>query len=95
MSAGEPQEGAYELLQGLKDMGFKVIVFTGYRRVSEASATIEIFNWLKKYDLMQFIDDVDVTKPKWAFFVGDRGLHHTSCSDSLAEIKRRVAMQET
>ena len=95
LSAGVPQKGAYELLQGLKSMGFKVTIFTGYRRVSEASAKIEIFDWLTKYNLMQFIDEIVVTKPKWAFFVGDRGLHHTSCFDSLAEIKRRFAMQET
>jgi len=91
LSAGVPQKGAYELLQGLKRMGFKVTIFTGYRRVSEASARIELCEWLASHDLLQFIDEVDVTKPKWAFFIGDRGVYHTSCFNSLAEVKRRFA----
>jgi|TARA_R110002020_G_scaffold101898_5_gene239659 predicted mannosyl-3-phosphoglycerate phosphatase (HAD superfamily) len=62
-----PMPGAVESLQKLKDMGYRLIIVS--------SRTVEpILNWLDKYNLGHFFDDVTNIKHPAKYYIDDHGL---------------------
>lgn len=67
-----PIKGAGEFLRALKVKGFKVVIFSVRAETAEGLAGIK--NWLLKYNLMQFIDEITYVKPKAIAYVDDRAV---------------------
>ena len=63
----EPQAGAEDFLVSLVTYGYRVVIFT--TRPSE-----RVWEWLCRYDINDFVDDVTSVKPPATAYIDDRSI---------------------
>ena len=86
----EPVEGAREALQKLSEK-YTVIVYTAKARkdrglVNGMSGTQMIWEWLKKYDLNQYVSKVTSEKPRAVAYIDDKGIRFDSWNNVIPQI---------
>jgi len=84
-----PQEGCREALQLLKDKGYKLICFSA--RVNAhvpGNGRTAIKEWLQKYNLLEFFDDITDTKYPSLVIIDDSAVRHTSWENTLKKLER-------
>lgn len=64
--------GAAEFLRELKAQGYRVVVFSC--RCDHPEGLIGTRDWLERFDLMQYIDDITHLKPAAIAYVDDRAV---------------------
>lgn len=79
----EPNIGARESIIGLKNSGYKIVIFTT-RLNPEFDGDIEwknrqIINWLIKYDIP--FDEITNNKPEAIAYIDDRAIRFTNWQD--------------
>jgi hypothetical protein len=83
-----PREGALEFLRELDARGYRVVVFT--TRHAE-----HVWQWLRRFGLSRYVQEVTDRKPPAHVFVDDRAVRFGgSFSDALREIAQFKAHWE-
>lgn len=83
-----PAEGSRESLQLLKDKGYKLICFTARVNADPSGDGYnKIKQWLKKYNLLEFFDDITDKKYPSLVIIDDSALRHTSWDTTLKNLK--------
>lgn len=67
-----PIEGAREFLEQLHVDGFRVVIFS--TRADHVEGKLGIEEWLRRYDLSHYVDDVTHAKPAAIAYVDDRAV---------------------
>jgi hypothetical protein len=80
-----PIAGAEAFLEGLKDDGFRVVVFS--TRADHPAGLDGIRRWLWKWQLECFVDDITAGKPAAVAYVDDRAVPFTG---DWATVRRGV-----
>ena len=75
----EPVEGIKEALKNIKEAGYEVIIVSA--RCQYQMGADAIHDWLEKYDLRQYIDDIVKEKPPAIVYIDDRAI----CFDGKPE----------
>lgn len=76
----EPRPGLRKFLATLKEHGFRLVVHS-------TRPAHKISDWLTRYDLHSFIDEVTDRKPPAMFYLDDRGItFRGNLSQTLQEI---------
>jgi hypothetical protein len=82
---GQPVKGAQEALQGLKKDGAIIVIHSVWADTDERQHAIS--EWLRYFHIpYDFITNI---KPNVDFYIDDKSIHHTTWSNTLAEIERR------
>ena len=86
----EPVEGAREALQKLSEK-YVVIVYSAKARkdrglVNGQSGTQLIWEWLKKYDLNQYVSKVTSQKPRAVAYIDDKGIKFDNWDSVLSQV---------
>lgn len=74
-----PVEGIGKALKDIHDAGYKIVIVST-RCATEVGRTA-IINWLKMYNLLDYIDDVCKEKPPAIVYIDDRAI----CFDGRPE----------
>jgi hypothetical protein len=82
-----PIEGAVFFLHTLKELKYRVVIFSA--RASTMEGHQGILNWLIAYDLKKYVDDITFTKPYAVAYVDDRSVVYRDCNwaDCIAAIE--------
>jgi len=78
----EPMPGVEEALQKLKRDGWEIVILLSTRD------SIRIWDWLEKYDLSQYIDDVTNEKIQAEVYIDDRGYRFKNWKNTLQFIDK-------
>ena len=75
---GEPIEGSIEALKKLSKK-YNIIIFTGKALpdrplVNGKTGKQLITEWMEKYDLLQYIDNITYSKPRAEYYIDDKGI---------------------
>lgn len=81
---GEPMSGVVESLTELRELGYKIMVFTA----RPSSDTIVIEKYCKDFGIP--IDGVFCGKPLGLLIIDDKGFHLTDWKKDLPKIKERL-----
>lgn len=76
-----PVEGIEEVLKGLYESGWKVVVFTTRALTDEGAG--QVWNYLKQNGLVRYIYDVTAIKPPARVYVDDRAINFDGNTTSL------------
>ena len=76
---GEPIDGSIEAIKKLSEE-YNVIIFSAKVRpdrpiVNGKTGTELVTEWLKKYDLLQYITDITHEKPRAKFYIDDKAVY--------------------
>ena len=87
----DPVDGAIESIKFLSQY-FNLIIFTckgrPERPLINGKTGIElIWEWLRKYDLDQYIQDVTAIKPRALLYIDDKGYRFNNWKDTLSFIE--------
>lgn len=81
----EPNEGAADIIQKLKDNGWKIIIFTCRAREEWRDkdgihyGISSIFDWCRKFDIP--FDEITAEKPIATAYIDDRAIRFTNWQD--------------
>ena len=75
---GEPIEGSIEALKKLSEK-YNIIIFTGKALpdrplVNGKTGKQLITEWMEKYNLLQYIDNITYSKPRAEYYIDDKGI---------------------
>jgi len=89
----KPVDGALEAIKFLSKH-FKIIIFTckakSDRPLVNGRNGIELVReWLDKYDMLKYISDITVEKPRARFYVDDRAMAFSDWDSCIEEVKNR------
>ena len=75
---GEPIEGSLETLKQLSEK-WNIIIFTAKARpdrplVNGKTGIELVWDWLEKYDVAKYIDDVTWEKPRAEYYIDDKAI---------------------
>ena len=84
----DPIEGVDEALAELSKR-YRVIVFT--TRADTDDREQEVWGWLEKHDLAQYVSVVSACKPPAMFYIDDRAIRHVDWTQTLREISQYEA----
>tara|TARA_R110002110_G_scaffold81298_15_gene211497 strand:- start:2399 stop:2773 length:375 start_codon:yes stop_codon:yes gene_type:complete len=74
-----PNDGAVESIKRLKELGFRLVIFS--------SRSVPVINeWLKKYELEEYFDEVTNTKIPARIYIDDRAYHFESWEKTLKDL---------
>jgi ribonucleotide monophosphatase NagD (HAD superfamily) len=82
-----PIEGAIETIKKLSEK-YTIVIFTAKVKpdrplVNGKTGTQLVEEWLKKYDVFQYVDYVTAEKPRAILYIDDNGYRHTNWVDTL------------
>jgi len=83
---GPPQEGCIEALTELRKT-FKIVIVTGSGAFWDESQCQTIIDYLDEHCIP--FDEIRFDKIPYAYVIDDRGVHHRSWSETLAEVRNR------
>ena len=83
----EPVEGAIEGIKYLASK-YRLVIFSCKGRperplINEKTGPELIWEWLEKYDIAQYIDEVTGLKPRAKVYLDDKGLRFESWEDTM------------
>ena len=84
---GLPQKGVARALR-LLHKHFNILVFTGSGNFWDDEQCLVIAEYLKEHEIP--FDTIRFDKPAAAYIIDDRGLHHRSWQETIADIWRRT-----
>ena len=89
----EPIKGAREALESISKE-YTIIVYSAKARADRmlinGKTGIElIWEWLKKYDMDMFVEDVTAEKPRAVCYIDDKAVHFQNWENTFDELKRR------
>ena len=84
---GKPLEGALEAIK-LLSKKYNVIIFTAKSKpnrplVEGKTGTELVWEWLKKYNVNQYIKEVTAEKPRACLYIDDKGFRFNNWVDTL------------
>ena len=88
---GEPIEGSLEALKNLST-NYNVIIFSAKVRpdrplVNGKTGKQLVKDWLEKYDVMQYVDDITYEKPRAEYYIDDKAIKfENNWKDILGEV---------
>lgn len=85
---GEPLEGSLESIKRLAE-DYNIIIYTAKAKpnrplVNGKTGTELVEEWLKKYNVFQYIDYVTAEKPRAILYIDDNGLRHTDWFSTMS-----------
>lgn len=88
---GKPLPGSLEAIKKLSQ-NWNIIIFTAKARpdrplVNDKTGTELVWEWLEKYGLTDYVDDVTHEKPRAEVYVDDKGLRFSNWSDCLKDLE--------
>ena len=86
----DPIPGSKEALESLSKK-YKIIVFSAKARkdrmLIDGKTGVElIWEWLKKYDMDQYVEDVTSEKPRAVYYIDDKALRFVDWKSALEEV---------
>ena len=89
----KPIKGARKALKTLYHNDFRLIIFTckadPERPLINGKSGIElIWDWLEKYDMDQYIQEITYQKPRALFYVDDKGIRFENWKETLKFIEK-------
>ncbi len=86
---GEPIKGSLEALQKLSEK-WNIVIFTAKGRpdrplVNGKTGVELVWEWLEKYDVAKYIDDVTWEKPRAEYYIDDKGVHFDNNWDEVLD----------
>ena len=84
---GEPIEGALEAVKLLSEK-YRIIIFTAKCKpdrplVNGKKGKQLVLEWLKKYDLLDYISEVTHEKPRAMIYIDDKGYRFQSWNNTI------------
>ena len=84
---GEPIEGALEAVKLLSEK-YRIIIFTAKCKpdrplVNGKTGKQLVLEWLKKYDLLDYISEVTHEKPRAMIYIDDKGYRFKTWQETL------------
>jgi hypothetical protein len=91
---GKPIEGSIEAIKKLSKK-FRVIIFTAKCKpdrpfVNGKSGYQLVLDWLIKYDLDKYVDEITCEKPRAQLYIDDKGYYFESWEKTLKDIDERL-----
>lgn len=88
---GTPIKGAKEALEYLSKH-YTIIIYTTKARkdrplIDGKTGTELVWEWLKKYNINQYITDISAEKPRAACYVDDKAIRFTNWEQTIIDIK--------
>jgi len=88
---GDPLPGSLEALLNLSEK-YNIVIFTAKAKpdrplVDGKTGVIHVLEWLKKYNVAQYIDSVTSEKPRADLYIDDNGYRFENWKDTLNFIK--------
>lgn len=89
---GKPIKGSLESIKELSK-NWNIIIFTAKARsdrplVNGKTGEELVWEWLKKYDLSEYIDEVTSEKPRAKYYIDDKGIRFENWEDSMNLINK-------
>jgi hypothetical protein len=86
----DPIAGSKEALESLSKK-YKIIVFSAKARkdrmLIDGKTGVElIWEWLKKYDMDQYVEDVTSEKPRAVYYIDDKAIRFVDWKSALEEV---------
>ena len=90
---GDPLPGALEAIKKLSEE-FNIVIFTAKAKpsrplVNGKTGAELIVEWLKKYNVYQYVDEITSEKPRSQIYVDDKGYHFENWDDTLKYIEKK------
>lgn len=85
-----PIPGSKEALESLSKK-YKIIVFSAKARkdrmlINGKTGVELIWEWLKKYDMDQYVEDVTAEKPRAVYYIDDKAIRFVDWKSALEEV---------
>ena len=95
----DPIEGSLESIKELKANGFKLIIYTCKAHperplISGKNGVKLIWEWLDKYEIKEYIDDVVWGKPWALIYIDDKGYRFQNWHDTMRFIDNNFKEQK-
>ena len=87
---GEPLPGSLEAIKTLSEK-YNIIIFTAKAKknrplVNGKTGTQLVQEWLEKYEVMKYINEITSEKPRAKIYIDDNGYRFNSWSKTLKDI---------
>ena len=82
-----PMEGVEDALLYLKSKGFSLVCFSARINAGDTHGKKEMIDWLKKYNLMKYFDDITDQKIPCIAYIDDNAIRHTDWSSTLKKFE--------
>jgi len=91
---GEPIPGSLETIKELSKQ-YNIIIFTAKAKsdrplVNRKTGTELVLEWLKKYDVWDYIHSITAEKPRAELYIDDNGYRFKNWNDTLDFIKNEL-----
>lgn len=91
---GDPIEGSLEALKKLSE-DYNIIIFTAKAKPSRPlvdgkTGTELVEDWLRKYDVLQYVQEITAEKPRSQIYIDDKGYHFQNWADTLEHIEENL-----
>ena len=91
---GDPIEGSLEALKRLSE-DYNIIIFTAKAKpsrplVNGKTGTELVEDWLRKYDVLQYVQEITAEKPGSQIYIDDKGYHFQNWADTLEHIEENL-----
>ena len=88
---GEPLPGSLEAIKTLSAK-YNIIIFTAKAKknrplVNGKTGTQLVQEWLEKYDVMQYINEITSEKPRAKIYIDDNGYRFNSWKNTLRDVE--------
>ena len=88
---GEPLTGSLEAIKTLSAK-YNIIIFTAKAKknrplVNGKTGTQLVQEWLEKYDVMQYINEITSEKPRAKIYIDDNGYRFNSWKNTLRDVE--------
>jgi ribonucleotide monophosphatase NagD (HAD superfamily) len=85
---GDLIEGAKESLQKIKEMGYRIVIFTAKAKkdrplINNKTGIQLVWEWLERHDLAAYVSDVTAEKPRAKVYIDDKGYRHSNWNDTM------------
>ena len=88
---GDPLPGSLEAIRALSEK-YNIIIFTAKAKsnrplVNGKTGTELVKEWLEKYNVMQYVQDITSEKPRAKIYIDDNGYRFSSWGKTLNDLK--------
>lgn len=89
---GDPLPGSLSAIKELSKK-FNVIIFTAKAKpsrplVNGKTGTELVRDWLQKYDVLQYVDEITAEKPRSQIYIDDKGYHFENWPDTINHVEQ-------